>query len=93
VNRRFAVSYDIADPRRLRRVAKIMEGFGERVQWSVFECCLDKAAFSEARRLVSEAIDAEEDSVRWYPLCAWCAEKVERQGLGGPVEDPPYFIV
>ena len=36
------VTYDIADPRRLRRVAKVSEGFGRRVQKSVFECELDE---------------------------------------------------
>lgn len=90
---RWAVCYDVADPKRLRRVAKVMEGHGERVQYSVFECSLDAAMLEELRRLVRAEIDPAEDSVRWYPLCEWCGGKVEWQGAGGPVEDPPYVIV
>ena len=39
--RRYLVSYDIANPKRLRRVAKLLESFGTRLQYSVFECPLD----------------------------------------------------
>ena len=38
---RIVVSYDVSDDRRRRKVAKIMEGYGYRVQYSVFECDLD----------------------------------------------------
>ncbi len=38
---RYLVSYDICDPKRLRRVARALEGFGVRLQYSVFECPLD----------------------------------------------------
>jgi CRISPR-associated protein Cas2 len=39
---RVVVSYDISDDKRRRKVAQIMEGYGYRVQYSVFECDLDK---------------------------------------------------
>lgn len=38
--RRFLIAYDIADSKRLRRVIKVMEGYGERLQYSVFLCDL-----------------------------------------------------
>jgi CRISPR-associated protein Cas2 len=38
---RYLVSYDISDPKRLRKVARSLEGFGVRLQYSVFECPLD----------------------------------------------------
>ena len=40
---RWIVLYDIRNPRRLRRVARLMEGYGQRVQHSVFECDLGEA--------------------------------------------------
>ncbi len=82
MTRLWTVVYDIADPHRLRRVAKIMEGYGERVQWSVFECALHNDMLVELRRRISAEIDADVDSVRWYPLCAWCADRITWQGLG-----------
>lgn len=93
MTRLWMISYDIADPRRLRRVAEILEGQGERVLWSVFECTLDNAALDILRARIGAEIDAGEDSVRWYPVCVWCGDRVEWQGTSAAVEDPPYFIV
>jgi len=39
---RYLVCYDIAHPKRLRRVARTLESFGTRLQYSVFECPLDQ---------------------------------------------------
>jgi len=41
---RYVIAYDLSDDRERLRVAKVLEGFGERVQGSVFECLLDKPA-------------------------------------------------
>ena len=67
------VTYDVstessAGRRRLRRVAKVCEGVGQRVQKSVFECKVNAMQYEELeRRLVSE-IDDDEDSLRFYRL-------------------------
>ena len=67
------VTYDVstetsAGRRRLRRVAKICEGVGQRVQKSVFECKVNAVQYEELeRRLVSE-IDDDEDNLRFYRL-------------------------
>lgn len=67
------VTYDVstetsAGRRRLRRVAKICEGVGQRVQKSVFECKINAMQYEELeRRLVSE-IDDDEDNLRFYRL-------------------------
>ncbi|MDH4230374.1 MAG: CRISPR-associated endonuclease Cas2 [Nitrospirota bacterium] len=67
------VSYDVstettAGRRRLRRVAKVCQNHGQRVQKSVFECRVDQAGFEELeRRLVAE-ISVEEDNLRFYRL-------------------------
>ena len=44
------VTYDVTDDRRRRRVAKLLEGYGRRVQRSVFECNLTKAQFQKLRQ-------------------------------------------
>ena len=67
------VTYDVstetrAGRRRLRRVAKVCEGMGQRVQKSVFECQVNEVQFEELeRRLVAE-IDEKEDNLRLYRL-------------------------
>jgi CRISPR-associated protein Cas2 len=79
------VSYDVStkDPggtRRLRRVARACEDFGQRVQNSVFECVVDPAQWVALRtRLMNEA-DPSLDSLRFYFLGAEWHRKVEHVG-------------
>jgi CRISPR-associated protein Cas2 len=73
------VSYDVATDtatgrKRLRRVAKICEGFGQRVQKSVFECALTDAQLLKLVAAVRKVINLEEDSLRIYRL----AEPLEK---------------
>ena len=67
------VSYDVsttdkAGQRRLRKVAKVCQNFGQRVQLSIFECQLNKMQYEELERTLLELIDEEEDSLRFYRL-------------------------
>ena len=82
--RLWIVSYDIADDRRRRRLERGLKALGERVQYSVFECCLTipEARFHLAR--LAQELDGRADSLRAYPLCAWCAERIEGIGQHGP---------
>lgn len=71
------VAYDISNPRRLRRVMKLMVNYGVRRQKSVFECELNERRFVALRSKMSELIDAEDDRVCYYHLCAACKERIE----------------
>ena len=62
------IAYDIADPRRLRRVANVCLDFGVRVQRSVFECWLDHDRFEELWRRLESVLKAEEDFIIAYEL-------------------------
>lgn len=61
--RRYLVAYDIRDDKRLRRIAICMEGFGERIQYSVFICDLSDHEFVDMRTEVEERMKPSEDSV------------------------------
>ena len=89
----WVVAYDIADPRRLRRVAKLLERFGERVQESVFECWLGRAARQRLLGLLALAVDPQEDSVRLYPVCAACLVRLRWQGEGDEPGGKDYWLV
>ena len=67
------VCYDVATEtsagrRRLRRVARVCEGVGQRVQKSVFECKVDLMQFEELERRLLAEIDAAEECLRFYRL-------------------------
>ncbi|WP_345793305.1 CRISPR-associated endonuclease Cas2 [Thauera sp. JM12B12] len=87
------VSYDVADARRRRRIEHALHALGDRVQYSVFECflTLPEARFHLAR--LAEALDLRTDSLRAYPLCAWCAAAVEWRGPGRRSEDKRVVVV
>ena len=86
------VSYDVATTtkagrRRLRRVARICENFGQRVQNSVFECLLDPSEWVGVKNKLLAAYEPEEDSLRFYYLGAKWRKRVEHHGAK-PVLDP-----
>lgn len=60
--RRYLAAYDIRDDRRLRRVATCMEGYGARIQYSVFICDLSDQEKIALRRDVEKIIKSSEDS-------------------------------
>lgn len=65
---RYLVSYDISHPRRLRRVARTLEGFGVRLQYSVFECPLDETRLAMLKAELHELLDHDEDQVLFVSL-------------------------
>jgi CRISPR-associated protein Cas2 len=67
------VTYDVATDtaagrRRLRRVAKVCEAFGQRVQYSVFECIVNAAQLEQLKHQLEKEVKPEEDSLRIYRL-------------------------
>jgi CRISPR-associated protein Cas2 len=87
-------SYDIHNPKRLIRVAKVMKDYGERVLKSVFECNLHLQKFDEMKSRIDEILDHAEDSVRFYFLCEKCLAGIEYSGQGRSfVEDKEFVIL
>ena len=66
--------------RRLRRVAKICEGRGQRVQKSVFECQVDRAQFEALERSLVEEIKVDEDNLRFYRIAELKGYEVREHG-------------
>jgi CRISPR-associated protein Cas2 len=79
------VSYDVATKeaggsRRLNRVAKACTDYGQRVQYSVFECIVDPAQWAVLKQRLMDEIDPEQDSLRFYYLGANWRNRVEHYG-------------
>ena len=79
------VTYDVetqtdAGKRRLRQVAKLCQNYGQRVQFSVFECLLEPALWVELRAKLLATIDPSTDSLRFYFLGANWQGRVEHSG-------------
>lgn len=86
------VAYDIPDDRRRLRVARILEGYGERLQYSVFECRIRELEYLQLKERLAEAIDIDADAVFFYCLCARDVERIERLGGQRPLADDAVFV-
>ena len=78
------VSYDVSTEKngqkRLRRVAKVCKNYGQRVQYSVFECIVDPTQWTLMRQKLINEIEPELDSLRFYFLGSNWKRKVEHLG-------------
>ena len=89
------IRYDVRDPKRLRRVAKILEGYGTRLQYSVFRCRLDERTLEKLHWELNQVL-ADEDDLLVMPLCPACAAKVPEHSTGDQsswVDKPPSFNI
>ena len=78
----YVISYDITSDRLRNKVAKILLGYGRRVQYSVFECRISQKSFEELyKRLALIMTDSDEGSIRFYHLCGKCEEEIQELGL------------
>ena len=74
------VAYDICEPKRLVRVARVCEDFGVRVQYSLFECRLDEREFLDFWLKLLCEIDENEDRVVAYKIDARSAKETLTAG-------------
>jgi len=79
------ITYDVSTEseggkRRLRRVARQCENFGQRVQNSVFECLVTPAQWADLKHKLEKEIDEKYDSLRYYFLGANWERRVEHVG-------------
>ena len=86
------IAYDIPDDKRRTNVHKILLGYGKWTQYSLFECFLTRKQLVLLGSKLEKHLEARQDSVRFYPLCANCVSKVETVG-GPPPADEVLFVV
>ncbi len=92
------VTYDVktSDPggkRRLRRVAKVCKDYGQRVQFSVFECIVDPAQWTMLRQRLTGEIEEESDSLRFYFLGSNWKRRVEHVGAKPSIDQEGLLLI
>ncbi len=92
------VSYDVstmdkAGRRRLRRVAKTCKDYGQRVQFSVFECIVDPAQWAVMRQKLIDEINQKTDSLRFYFLGSNWQRRVEHVGAKPGVKQDGLLMI
>lgn len=85
--------YDIAEPKRWRKIAKELEQMGLRVQKSIFQCEASKTAHAGLIRTLRSYMDRKKDSLRVYPICEDCAAGIEYDGHQPIIEVAEFRII
>jgi len=88
----YVIAYDISDDRRRTKVHQVLMGFGKWTQYSLFECFLTRKQLILLRSKLAVHLNASQDSVRFYPMCANCIEKVETVGGSLPTEELLFVV-
>ena len=73
------VAYDIADDRRRVRIVKVLEKYGVRVNYSVFECMFTENQYLKVQQTLKEKMKEKEDTIIYYPVCVNCFTKIVYQ--------------
>ena len=78
------VAYAICSDRRRVKMEKLLKDYGQRVNYSVFECDIDKDFYPELKKRTRAIINKKEDRVLFYPVCLECQKKRNHEGKMGP---------
>ncbi|NEP55630.1 MAG: CRISPR-associated endonuclease Cas2 [Symploca sp. SIO2G7] len=89
----YVVAYDIPDDKRRKKVSDLLEGYGKRVQYSVFECMLSQAKYDELLKRLKRQVKLSEDNLRFYPLSRHTLGQVETWGVGLSVTELPGSVI
>lgn len=84
------LAYDIRDCKRLKKVAKRLESYGSRVQYSIFRCRLNREMLEKLRWELAEVMEPE-DSLLVIPICGQCADRIPVHSTSDQSDwaDPP----
>jgi len=88
----YIIAYDIPSDKRRTKIHKTLCGFGEWTQYSLFECFLTKKDLIRLQAKLDDILNPEEDSLRMYPLCNACQNRVQTIGSAAPEEKMTYIL-
>lgn len=74
------IAYDVTNDRRRTRVSNFLEDYGTRVNYSVFECELERDEFAHVQAQLTDLIDTHKDRIVFYRLCEGC--RMRRSTIG-----------
>lgn len=89
----YVIVYDIPCDKRRKKVSDILEGYGQRVQYSVFECILNQDKYKELKKRLHKQVNLTEDSVRFYPLTKHTLNQIDTWGKTPVTEIPNSTII
>ncbi len=87
------ITYDISQPKRWRKVFRLLKSYGQSVQYSVFECRLNASQQQTLFHALQALICEDEDKISCYPVCGQCNRRAVLMGNAKRSEDIPLLWV
>lgn len=87
------IVYDIPDNKRRLKLATLLEGYGRRVQKSVFECFISLSEMQKLHGKLQRRLDVNEDNVRLYWIAADAVPRTLTIGSSLPTPPPSMYII
>ena len=87
------VVYDIPDDKRRVKLSNFLEGYGHRIQLSVFECFISLDEMRQLHEKVKKLVKPAEDNVRFYWIATEAVSMVLTIGSEKPEEPPKYYVL
>ncbi len=88
----YVIAYDIPSDKRRNKVHDVLQGFGQWTQYSLFEVWVTKKQMLILQQRLARHLKPTEDSVRFYPMCVMCINRIETVGGEKPREDKVYVV-
>jgi CRISPR-associated protein Cas2 len=89
----YVICYDIPDDKRRNKISDLLEGYGSRVQYSVFECVLKLKKYQQLQARLRKLFKPDEDNLRFYPLSSHTLAQVEAWGVGSDITQPASSVI
>jgi CRISPR-associated protein Cas2 len=87
------VVYDISNDKRRTKLHKALKNYGSPVQYSVFECILEKDEITKMKKDVRKILRPKSDHLRYYYLCHACQQKIEVIGRVEVTQEKEVIVV
>lgn len=87
------VVYDIPNDKRRTKLSSFLEGYGQRVQFSVFECFLNLDEMRQLFEKLKKIVKPSEDNVRFYWISEDAVSRVLTIGSEHPQSPPNYYVI
>ena len=87
------VVYDIPNHKRRKKLSDFLEGYGRRVQYSVFECFISLDEMRSLYKLVKKKVKSQEDNVRFYWISTEAVTRSLTIGSEPPQQPPNYYVI
>lgn len=87
------VVYDIPNDKKRTKLSNFLEGYGRRIQYSVFECFISLNEMQDLYKMIKKRVDSTEDNVRLYWISQEAVSRTLTIGSKSPEKPPNYYVI